>query len=359
MQTFIDIDRLLAAQPPRVGVLLGRIDVGKGSERLHEDQLPELLTSLAHETRVESIRASTAIEGYEVDQSRARALADRPGARIRNRNEQEFAGYRDAIDELMRAARPEQLSVPYILHLHRMLFSHSGGAGGRFKESDNEIAQYGPDGRREVVFQPPPAPQAAFLTTELVARYNAAVDAEAAHPLVLLGVLILDLLAIHPVADGNGRLARLVTTHELLRARYGIARYVSVEQRIYETKAGYYAALRSSQSRWHDSEHNVWPWIEYLCGVLAVAYDTFEARVSAATQEVGLSKQERVLRHVGHMQQGREFTLAELRRALPGISDQTIRLALADARSAGEVEVDGRGRGARWRRRLGHAERRR
>jgi Fic family protein len=36
------------------------------------------------------------------------------------------------------------------------------------------------------------------------------------HPLVLIGALIVDFLAIHPVADGNGRLARLITTHELL-----------------------------------------------------------------------------------------------------------------------------------------------
>jgi len=50
---------------------------------------------------------------------------------------------------------------------------------------------------------------------------------------VLLGAFVLDFLAIHPVADGNGRLARLLTTHELLRNGYGVARYVSVEQRIY------------------------------------------------------------------------------------------------------------------------------
>lgn len=130
MKTFSDLDRKLTGQPPRIGLLLGRIDVGKGREGLHVDQLPELLRSLADQTRVESIRASTAIEGYEVAPDRADKLVHQPGARVRNRNEREFAGYRDAIDGLMRAGEPERISVPFILHLHRRLYAHTGVVDG-------------------------------------------------------------------------------------------------------------------------------------------------------------------------------------------------------------------------------------
>lgn len=121
MKTFYDLDRKIAAQPPRVGVLLASVDAGKGREGLYLDQLPELLTSLADQTRVESIRASTAIEGYEVPPERADKLVHQPGARVRNRNEREFAGYRDTIDGLMKTSEPERMSIPFILHLHRQL----------------------------------------------------------------------------------------------------------------------------------------------------------------------------------------------------------------------------------------------
>jgi Fic family protein len=50
--------------------------------------------------------------------------------------------------------------------------------------------------------------------------------------LVLIAALVLDFLSIHPFQDGNGRVARLITTQELLRHGYGIARYVSLEQRV-------------------------------------------------------------------------------------------------------------------------------
>lgn len=62
---------------------------------------------------------------------------------------------------------------------------------------------------------------------------------------MLVGACILDVLAIHPVADGNGRLARLMTTYELISQGYGVARYVSLEQRIYDSKNTYYQRQRA------------------------------------------------------------------------------------------------------------------
>jgi hypothetical protein len=104
MRSFVDLDRTLGARPLRLGARLARLDVGRGREALFRDQLPELLLSLPQETRVASLTASSAIEGVSVDPTRVEKLA-REGVeprRFRNRNEREFAGYRDAMDETMR-----------------------------------------------------------------------------------------------------------------------------------------------------------------------------------------------------------------------------------------------------------------
>jgi Fic family protein len=354
MKSFLDLDRSFGGQPARIGVLLGRIDVGKGREGLHLDQLPELLTMLADQTRVASIAASTAIEGYDVEPERAEKLVRQPDARIRNRNEREFAGYRDAIDELMRSERPEPISLPFLLHLHRRLYAHSGGNGGTLKQGDNEIVFYDERGRRQLIFRPPPWEQTEFLLSELIARYDDATERQAAHPLVLLGAFVLDLLAIHPVADGNGRLARLLSTHELLRNGYGVARYASVEQRIYISKQSYYDALRRSQRGWHEAGHDLWPWIEYLATVIGEAYDDFEGRIAVARSTAGVSKQEIARRHVLALPAGRTFRLRDLRAALPGISDATFRIVLAELRGEAAIEVAGSGPGAVWSRRVIH-----
>lgn len=354
MRSFENLDRTFSGQPLRLGVRLARLDVGRGREALYRDQLPELLRVLATQTRVESITASSAIEGVTVAPNRLDGLvAAGAERRFRNRNEREFAGYRDAIDEIMRAGPLEPVSVPCILHLHRQLFRHTDAGGGRLKTDENLIVSY-EHGHREVVFTPPPPSQTESLLRGLVEGYADAVGANAAHPILLIGAFVLDFLAIHPVADGNGRLARLLTTHLLLQQDYQVTRYASVEQRMFETRNAYYAALLESQRNWHESEHAVWPWIEYLVTTLGGAYDDFEARVAARRNLAGLSKQERVRQYVRHHAPP-VFRMRDVRAALSGISDGTIRLVLGQLQDAGEIAIDeragGRGPQAAWARR--------
>jgi Fic family protein len=354
MRSFIDLGRTLGSQPIRVGARLARLDVGRGREALFCDQLPELLRALADETRVASITASSAIEGVIVDPSRIEGLVreDVEPRRFRNRNEREFAGYRDAMDEIVRATTLEPITVPYILHLHRQLFRYTGGVGGLLKTDQNLIASF-EHGHREIIFTPPSPKETEFLLPELVARYRSAVESQAAHPILMIAAFVLDFLAIHPVTDGNGRLARLLTTHTLLRQGYGVARYVSVEQRMFETKNAYYAALYESQRHWHEGTHNVWPWTEYLVGILEDSYNDFEMRIAARRNLAGLSKQERVREYVLHHADV-VFRLRDVRTALPGVSDQTIRLVLSGLRRESLIAIDetagGSGPHAAWRR---------
>jgi Fic family protein len=308
--------------------------------------LPELLAQLSEDARIASITASNAIEGVIVEGNRAEQIAE-GSRRFRNRNEREFAGYRDAIDGLVRQESHERLGVPFVLHLHRLLFAHSDGRGGHLKADQNLIVSY-ESGRREIVFEPTPPGETEIQLTELLARYEAAKREQIAHPLILIGAFLVDFLAIHPVADGNGRLARLLTTHELLGQDYRVARYISVEQRIYESKNGYYQALYESQRGWHQAEHDIWPWIAYFSAILISAYEDFERRVAAARPQSG-SKRDRVREHILEHAPG-EFRRRDIERALPGISDATVRLVLAELREEGKIEAQGAGRGARWHR---------
>ena len=242
--------------------------------------------------------------------------------------------------------------MSYVLHLHRLLFGHTDSGGGRLKTEQNLIVSY-QRGHREVLFTPPSPRETEFLLPDLFDRYGQAVADQAAHPILLIGALVLDFLAIHPVADGNGRLARLITTHALLQQSYAVSRYVSIERRMFETKDAYYDAIYAAQRHWHEGEHDAWPWIGYLVDILVAAYDGFEARVVARRNLAAGSKQDQVRRYIlDHAPV--VFRFRDVRSALPGISDPTIKRVLADLRRDGAIElVDDRasGRLSAWRRR--------
>ena len=345
MRSFADLDALIGLVPAQIVTRLSAIDFGRGSEALYRDQMPGLLTELADRARVLSITASSAIEGVIVaDADRARRIIDRQTTTLRNRSEQELAGYRDAQDYLFQEDW-RSLNAGLILHLHRLLFAHAAASGGAFKTEDNLVVDRSPDGSTTVRFKPVSAASTPFAVDDLIERYKQAVVAGEYHPVLLSGLFVLDLLVIHPFEDGNGRVARLLTGAMLSEHGYTVGRYVSLEQEIAESADAYYQALLDSTHGWHEGTADPWPWLGYFTSMIARPYAVFADRAAAA-QTPGTKQQrirEHILRHAPAT-----FRLADIRAAVPGVSDQTIRLVLEQLRKEGKVRADGTGRSATW-----------
>jgi Uncharacterized conserved protein len=221
-------------------------------------------------------------------------------------------------------------------------------AGGQFKTDDNLVVDTGPGGKRRVRFRPVSARETPGYVDELVVRAREALSAGATHPLLVVVAFALDLLCIHPFADGNGRITRLLTAHLLDCCGYGVGHFVSVEQLVLDTRDDYYDALSASTQGWFDDgRHVLWPWARYLLDRLGEAYDRFERRIAAGTG--GGTKQTRV-RDFVLLHGPATFRIGDIRAAVPGVSDNTIRLVLADLKRTGRIDNDGTGRSAAWRR---------
>lgn len=345
MRSSTNLDVLIGLVPAQIVTRLSAIDFGRGSEALYRDQMPGLLTELADRARVLSITASSAIEGVIVaDADRAQRIIDRRTKALRNRSEQELAGYRDAQDYLFQDDwRP--LNAGLILHLNRLLFAHTAAPGGAFKTEDNLVVDRSPDGSATVRFKPVSAAGTPFAVDDLIKRYEQAVAAGVHHPVLLSGLFVLDLLVIHPFEDGNGRVARLLTGAMLSEHGYTVGHYVSLEQAIAESADAYYQALLDSTHGWHEGTADPWPWLGYFTSMIAGAYAVFADRAASAQTPGTKQKRirEHILRHVPAT-----FRLADVRAAVPGVSDQTIRLVLEQLRNEGRVRADGTGRSATW-----------
>jgi hypothetical protein len=128
-----------------------------------------------------------------------------------------------------------------------------------------------------------------------------------------------------------------------------VGRYVSLEQSVAESADAYYQALLDSTHGWHEGKADPWPWLDHFSEMIAKAYAVFADRAAAA--KTPGTKQERIRTHILRHAPA-TFRLADIRTAIPGVSDQTIRLVLEQLKNESKIRSDGTGRAATWTRTL-------
>ena len=263
-----------------------------------------------------------------------------------NRSEQEIAGYREVLSTIHTNFAEAQLTSNLVLQLHRDLFQFVPGGGGGWKSAANDITETRADGTRAIRFRPLAPHLVPEAMAELHERYRAAFDSRTVDPLLLVPTYVLDFLCIHPFADGNGRMARLLSLLLLYQAGYQVGRYISLETAIEQTKEGYYDSLYRSSQGWHDASHSLVPWWEYFIGVVLVkSYRQFEERVGVTTARRG-AKRDMIRDAVTRLPN--RFRYADLERALPAVSRPTIARALRELRVEGLIRCVNPGRDATW-----------
>jgi Fic family protein len=338
-------NRLLEPVDVTVVNLVGALGRFQGRQELYKHQSPQLLETLRQIAIVESTEASNRIEGITIPAHRLKALMAQ--APPETRPESEIAGYRDVLARIHTGQVELPLTPESILALHADLYAYVPGEGGQWKQRDNVIRQVLPDGRDVVRFVPLPADETPEAMEELCQCFGEARESEQVDQLLLTNAFVLDFLCIHPFADGNGRLARLLTLLLLYAAGYEVGRYISLERIIETTKETYYEALLRSSQRWESGNHDLTPWHQYTLGVLVYAYREFEQRVGELATMPG-AKREAVLAAFEAYDPGHTFSISELEHVCPTVSRATVRRVLNELREQGWVECLGTGRWARW-----------
>ena len=332
------------ALPMETVRLIGRINEYKGKQDLYKQQAPQILNTLRDVAVIQSTKASNAIEGIIVTESRLQTIMSK-SADPADRSEAEIAGYRDVLNLIHASAEDIPVNANILLQLHKELYKFVPVEGGRWKNVDNEISETFPDGTRRTRFTPVPAFETPAAMQALCDSLRERRQQEDVDPLILTSLFVLDFLSIHPFNDGNGRMARLLTLLLLYQYGFEVGRYISLEKIVESRKEDYYESLRLSSVRWHQNQQNPFPWINYLLSTILAAYKELEDRVGLVTTG-SQNKNNRIRRFV----EGRitPFTKADVRKACPDISEATINRVLRDLRDEGIIAPSGLGRSAKW-----------
>jgi Fic family protein len=324
---------------------LTSIAENRGRQDLFTRQTPQVLETLRQAAIVESSESSNRLEGITAPKPRVRALVLQ-STKPKNRSEQEIAGYRDALNIIHESHEHMPFSTNVILQLHSLVYRYVPTPGGKWKSADNEIVERDPDGTvRRVRFKPVPAFQTPEAMEQLVSLYADATGALAIEPLVVVPLAILDFLCVHPFLDGNGRVGRLLTLLLLYQHGYQVGRYISLERIFEESKESYYETLEKSSQGWHEGEHDPYPWMTYFWGVLLRATREFEDRVGTIRVGRG-TKTDQIKQAVNR--RTAPFAISDITADCPGISHDMVRRVLRELRDSGAIELQGKGRGAKW-----------
>src|SRR6266700_8337641 len=270
---------------PEILKLIAEIDEFKGRWKVMESLAPEKLTSLRRIATIESVGSSTRIEGAKLsDREVEKLLSGVKAKSFASRDEQEVAGYADAIDMVFESFESIAITENHIKQLHGVLLKYSSKDQehrGHYKKVPNHVEAFGPDGKSlGVVFETAtPFETPAWMKEELVDWFNESVSEETHHPLILIGIFIVVFLAIHPFKDGNGRFSRVLTTLLLLRAGYGYVTYSSMEGIIEANKDNYYLALRRTQQTLRKEKQNWEYWLVFFLKTMVKQKNNLAAKV--------------------------------------------------------------------------------
>ncbi len=341
----------LSITPEMLG-LTASIDEFKGAWQALGTLAPERLSALRRVATIESIGSSTRIEGSTLSDSEVEILLSNLSIRaFSTRDEQEVAGYADTMEQIFQSWEHISLTENHIRQLHRDLLRYSDKDvrhRGNYKTAPNSVAAFDAQGRQiGIVFETASPFETPQRMRDLVEWAQAALETRSLHPLLVIGVFTVVLLAIHPFQDGNGRLSRILTALLLLRCGYAYTPYSSLESVIEQNKEGYYLALRQTQGTLHTDTPNWQPWLLFFLRVLHQQVERLKKKVErerlvlAAMPELSLRIVEQAREH------GR-VTLKEMS-LLTGASRNTLKMHFRRLTENGQLVMHGQGRGVWYR----------
>ncbi|MCX6957088.1 MAG: Fic family protein [Verrucomicrobiae bacterium] len=331
--------------------LIAELDEFKGRWQAVEHLAPERLESLKKVATIESVGSSTRIEGARLtDDQVEQLLLGLETKSFKGRDEQEVAGYADAMEMIFSSHDEISLTENHIKQLHAVLLKYSEKDDehrGEYKKIDNHVEAFGPDGKSVGgVFQTATPFETPLMMKELVDWYQQSTAEETGHSLILISIFIVTFLAIHPFKDGNGRLSRILTTLLLLRARYDYVPYSSMEGIIEANKESYYLALRRTQQSIRTAQQEWEPWMIYFLRTMIAQKNNLAVKIQEE-QSLRLTLPTLSREILNLVKIRGDVSVRELEEKIKA-NRNTIKAHLKQLTAQGYLKVLGQGRGSRY-----------
>ncbi len=301
---------------------------------------------------VRSVHYGTHIEGNELNLSQAEKVLSGQEVVARERDVQEVINYRRVMEYIgeSRIQNSEfKIDEGFIKHLHKLTVSKILEAEkcGIFRKTQVVVKN---SLTGEVSFKPPMAVAVPFQIKDLILFINSHFDI---HSVLKSGTVHYELVRIHPFLDGNGRVARALSTLILFQEGYDIRRFFSLEEYFDSDAGAYYDALQSVSKR----EGDLTTWLEYFSLGLSIELSKIKEKVENISIDAKLKERlggkplllsNRQLKIIEYIQKTGFLQNQAFEQLFPMVSEDTILNELKSLVKSGIIKKQGVTKGAKY-----------
>lgn len=315
--------------------------------------LPYYEKQFQQDAIVRTVHHGTHIEGNELDLAQAEKVLMGQNIVARVRDIQEVINYRrvmEYINNQQQTINNLQINEELFKRIHATVVNrilppeHCG-----VYRATAVVVRNSQTGN--VSFRPPPAIEIPYQVKEFLQWLNG-LEKDTIHPVLKAGIVHYEIVRIHPFVDGNGRVARSLSTLVLFQEGYDIRRFFSIEEYFDNNAVEYYKALQSVDKELGDLTE----WFAYFTKGLAIELTKVKEKVQRLSVDIKLKDRlgrqiilsDRQIKIIEYLQKVGYLQNQAFQTVFPMISEDTILRELQELVKHGIIKKEGVTKGARY-----------
>lgn len=332
-------------------ITIGKIEAAK-EVIMNAPLLPMWEKKFRDSALARSIHHGTHIEGNQLDFEEAKQVIFSQNMHVaRSRDVQEILNYRAVLDYIESEWQDSNASLgeKVITKIHALVVNKilPQELAGTYRTKKVVIKD---SSTGDITFTPPEPEDVPLLISEFASWFSK-IDARTLHPVLKAGISHHELVRIHPFLDGNGRVARAVSTLVLYVGGYDIRRFFSLEEQYDKDPLSYYEYLQKA------NQGDLTPWLEYFTDKLALELEIIKQKIKRLSIDSHMKERlggkqlflnERQMKMLEYIQDAGYLQNQAFGSLFPDYSEDTVLRDLKELMDKNVIKKVGKTKGAKY-----------
>ena len=231
----------------------------------HAKILPQQEIKLRRQAVIRMTHHSTEIEGNQLNMVQVEALYANKKIDAPDRDIYEVKNYLNALKYIEKVvSEHKSITEKVILKIHKLVTNKTlePQFSGAYRPGPIYVIRKRFGMPQEILYTGPDAKQVPTLMAEFVSWLQTSLEQEIS-PVLVAGIAHLEIAAIHPFNDGNGRTARALATLVLYQRGYDFRRLFALEDYYNTNRQDYYKAINVGEN-YDKRRTDITSWLEYF-----------------------------------------------------------------------------------------------